>query len=426
MKNKVENFLKKHGFDVTQKVETIIQQILYDMHLGLYGSENGEKAGQDMFRTWILPPEERPVNKSVIVIDAGGTNFRSCLVTFDEKGDYSISDFKKTKMPGVEKELSKKEFFNAIADNIDYLKNRSDRIGFCFSYAMNITKDGDGIPNMFSKEVKAPEVIGCPVGKNLVEVLESRGWNKIKHIALLNDTQAALLAGKAAGKDGVKFSSYVGFILGTGINGAFIIPEEETIESQIIVCENGKCDKITLSDFDKSMDAKTVVPKQYPLEKQTSGAYLGSVALEMLLFASEEGLLTADCSKKIKELNNLSLIEVDEFLHMPYGAGTVSMLCSNDSDREAVYLLFDALVNRCAKNAAAIISANVIMTGQGKSILHPVGILCNGTTFYKTHSLKSRIEEYIRNSLSSERGIYYELLSLENDITLGTAVAGLI
>ena len=434
MKFEVSDFLRRHNFDENLSVKYLSERIFYDMNLGLFGGK--EKAGEDMFKAWILPPDKKPKNKNVIVIDAGGTNFRSCLVSFDENGGFSISDFKKTKMPGVEKELSKKEFFNAIADNIEYLKNKSDRIGFCFSYAMQITKDGDGIPNAFSKEVKAPEVLGCPVGKTLAEVLHSRGWNKIKKIILLNDTEAALLAGKAAAKNGAEFSSYIGFILGTGINAAYIQPEaeipgkKEKIARQIVVCESGKCDKIPLSDFDKAMDEKCAVPKQYPLEKQCSGAYFGAVALEMLRFAAEEKFLSDECSSKIKNLEKLSLIEADEFLHSPFKSGTVSSLCEtcaeNDSDREKIYLMFDALVDRTAKNAAAILCACAKMTGEGKSCVHPIGILCNGTTFYKTHRLYERIVSHLENFLTKENGIYFEILTLENDITLGTAIAGLV
>lgn len=428
-KLQAELFLKKHNFDCGVSVDFLAERILYDMNLGLFGGK--EKAGQDMFKTWILPPDEKPKNQNVIVIDAGGTNFRSCLVSFDGDGNFSISDFKKTKMPGVEKELSKDEFFNQIADNIEYLRDKADRIGFCFSYAMNITKDGDGIPNAFSKEVKAPEVLGCPVGKTLAEKLHSRGWNKIQKITLLNDTEAALLAGAAAAKNGTKFSSYIGFILGTGINAAYVQPaaesslngKNEKIEKQIVVCESGKCDKIPLSDFDSSMDKKCAVPKQYPLEKQCSGAYLGPVALEMLLFAAKDKLVSDFCAQKIMELKKLSLIEIDDFLHSPFKAGTVSSLCENDGDREAIFVLFDELITRCAKNAAAILCANAKMSGEGKNCLHPIGILCNGTTFYKTHKLHERIESYLEDCLTRKLGIHYEILTLENDITLGTAIA---
>lgn len=428
--NETSDFLKNHNFDVNLSVDFLTERILGDMRHDLFSGS--DKAGGDMFRTWILPPEEKPKNKSVIVIDAGGTNFRTCLVNFDENGAFSISDFKKTKMPGVEKELSKREFFSAVADNLEYLKNKSDRIGFCFSYSMKITKDGDGIATAFSKEVKIPEVIGCKIGETLVETLHERGWNKIKKIALLNDTEAALLAGKAAAKDGTEFSSYIGFIFGTGINGAYIQPEvqksreSDGIEKQIVVCENGKCDKIPLSDFDKAMDKKSVFPGQYLLEKQCSGAYLGPVAHEMLLSAADDKFLSDKCSQKIRNLKNLTLIEADEFLHSPFKKGTVNDLCENDADREKIYLVLDALISRAAKNGAAILSACALESGEGKNPLHPIGMLCNGTTFYKTHKLYGRIFSELENFLTKKRGIHFEILTLENDITLGTAISATI
>ena len=429
MNKKIASFFNKHHFDLDVDVSSISDRILYDMNLGLFGGE--QKAGQDMFRTWMLPPQNPPINEKVIVIDAGGTNFRSCLVTFDSKGDFSISDFKKTSMPGVERELSKKEFFEKLADNIDYLKNKADRIGFCFSYAMNITEGGDGIPNAFSKEIKAQEVIGCPVGKCLCEELEKRGWNKIKKIALLNDTVAALLAGKCAAKAGTSYSSYIGFILGTGINAAYIQPEIKSkntnniIKNQIIVCEAGKCDKIPLSDFDISFDKKTLVPGDYKLEKQCSGAYLGNLTLEVLRYAAGEGLFSQECAKNIMELKSLSLIEMDAFLYQPFASGSLDVLCHNDDDRRTFYEIFSAIIRRCALNASAILSSAAIQSGAGKDPLHPLLILCNGTTFFKTHKLRSQIEAYLTDYLTQKKEIHFELLSLEDDITLGTAIAGL-
>lgn len=429
MRTRTTSFLLKHNFPLNLDITAATDAILDDMRNGLCK----RKAGQDMISTWMLPPSAQPKNESVIVIDAGGTNFRSCLVTFGSEGEASISDFRKTRMPGVERELSKVEFFNQIADNIDYLKNKSDKIGFCFSYSMQITKDGDGIPNGFSKEVKAPEVIGCPVGKTLAEVLESHGWNKMKRITLVNDTVSALLAGKAFATDGIEYSSYIGFILGTGMNAAYIQPKDDSlcgtdvsVENQIIVCESGKCDKIPLSDFDKSVDEKTNIPGQYLLEKGCSGAYLGKVCYEVILQAAKEGLFSSECASKINSLGTLELIEANAFLCSPFKSGKVADLCATEDDRTTMYELFDAVVERDARLAVSILAANAIQSGGGKSPVHPISILCNGTTFFKTHKLKERVEGFLEEYLTRRNGIYFEIVAAENDITIGTAVAGLI
>ena len=108
MNYSVSAFLARHNFVNHSDVNLIANAILDDMNKGL----SGQKSDQDMILTYSLPPKSKVKNKSVIVIDAGGTNFRSCLVTFDEKGNAIISDLEKTKMPVIDKELSKKEFFN--------------------------------------------------------------------------------------------------------------------------------------------------------------------------------------------------------------------------------------------------------------------------------------------------------------------------
>lgn len=422
MTTKVASFLLTHNFPLSMDIEATTNSIMYDMELGL----SGKKSGQDMIKTWLLPPEASPRNEKVIVIDAGGTNFRSCLVSFDAEGKVTISDFEKTRMPGVERELSKVEFFNQIADNIEHLKNKADKIGFCFSYPMEITKDGDGIPKMFSKEVKAAEVVGCPVGKTLVGVLENRGWNKIKRISLVNDTVSALLAGKASEKDGTAYSAYIGFILGTGMNCAYVQPKTDGIDKQIVVCESGKCDKVSLSDFDKSLDSKTNIPGQFLLEKGCSGAYLGKLGFEMVTFGAKEGLFSEKTAENISKLDDITLIEMDSFMYAPFKAGKISDLCATEEDRQTIYELFSCAVDRVARYATAILASNAIKTNEGKNPLKPIAILCNGTTFFKTHKLHGLIQGYMESFLTRQKGINFELVSADDDITIGTAVAGLI
>ena len=183
-------------------------------------------------------------NKSVIAIDAGGTNFRSRLVTFDANGSPTISDMEK----GDARDGSRRSrIFETIASFLDHLKNKADRIGFCFSYAMSITPEGDGKVIQFSKEIKAKEVIGSLVGESLSDALVERGWNRPKKVVLLNDTTAALLAGASAATNGKEYDSYVGFILEPNERGLHRIrrdTEDTSLgapapESQIIVCESG-------------------------------------------------------------------------------------------------------------------------------------------------------------------------------------------
>ncbi|MCQ2591694.1 MAG: hexokinase [Treponema sp.] len=428
MDTTVSSFLARHNFVNHVDVLTVAQAILDDMKKGL----KKEPADEDMIRTFCNPPEKSACGQSVIVIDAGGTNFRSCLVTFDENGTPSISEMEKTKMPGVEKELSRKEFFAQLAENLEHLKNKSNRIGFCFSYPMEITEDGDGILLGFSKEVKAPEVVGCHVGKCLKEALEASGWNSIERITLCNDTVAALLAGAACAVSGSNYSSYIGYILGTGMNAAYIQPDCDCcgIKKQIIVCESGKFKSVNRSDFDIDFDKTTVKPGTFYLEKLCSGAYLGPVSWFALQAAAKDGVFSEKVCEEIKNIKSLNLIEMDGFLHAPYTKknplGKIAVEIASDDDVNKIYQILDAIVERSARYAAAILVACTIQTGAGKIASKPVCILCDGTTFHKTYRIKERVSGYLDEILTKQLGIYWDIVSCDNDITLGAAISGLI
>ncbi|MBR5032228.1 MAG: hexokinase [Treponema sp.] len=436
MNTTVSSFLMKHNFVNHIDVLALAQGILDDMRRGL----KKQPSDQDMIRTFCNPPKDTAKNQSVIVIDAGGTNFRSCLVTFDAAGIPTISEMEKTKMPGVEKELSRKDFFEQIAVNLEHLKNKSDRIGFCFSYPMEIQKDGDGILLGFSKEVKAPEVIGSKVGECLKAALAEHGWNTIKRVTMCNDTTSALLAGAATAGDIHRYSSYIGYILGTGMNAAYLQPdtrhcEERSdvaiqIDEQIIVCESGKYKNINRSDFDIEFDKTTVKPGSFYMEKQCSGAYLGPVSTIILQNAAKEGLFSQKMNEELLKLEPLTLIEMDKFLHGPFNKdcalGKLACEIATEEDCDMLYQLLDAVVERSARCSAAILTACVIQTGEGKNAAHPICILCNGTTFYKTWMVNNRVHAYLDEILTNKLGIYWEIVSAENDITLGTAISGLI
>lgn len=428
MNTAVTNFLTRHNFVCHEDINITASSILSDMRAGL----SGEESCEDMIKTFMVPPKSRVTNKSVIVIDAGGTNFRSSLLTFDGAGEVTISDMQKTRMPGVEKELGKAEFFAAFADNLEHLKNKADCIGFCFSYPMEITKDGDGVLIEFSKEVKAPEVVGCKIGACLVEELEKRGWNKIKRITLLNDTAAALLAGHAIAKAGKDYSSYIGLILGTGLNCAYVQSANTKYgcDKQIVVCESGKSMCVSRSDFDLDLDASTTHPGTFAMEKTCSGAYLGPIAWRLLQGAAKEKLFSEGVAKRILALDSLTLIELDQYLHTPLATDTtLGKALGSDCtacDRENVFEILDAIVERSARRATAILTACVIQSEEGKTANRPVCILCDGTTFHKTYKIRSRVEGYLEEVLTRQRNLFWEITACDNDITLGTGIAGCI
>ena len=426
--DKVDDFLVRHKIKAeTINEDEVLSLFLSEMEKGL----NGEKSSLQMIPTYCsLKGGIKPGDK-VIVLDAGGTNFRTCLVSFDDRLEPEISDFRKVGMPGVKTEVSAKEFFSTLAENVERLIDKSDKIGFCFSYAANITEDHDGIPIMFSKEIKAPEVIGMPIGASLLKELAERGHDvSKKKVSVVNDTVATLLATKA--KCSIPCSGYVGFILGTGTNTAYAefnknikkIKTSSPCERQIINVESGDM-HLTLGDIDAEFIAGTKDPGSYFFEKAISGAYLGPFSHHVIREAVKEGVLSKAFGERFDRIETLSTTFMSNYLEMPNNKDYILVsLVDNDEDAIALYRILDAIIERAAKLTAINLTAAVIKSGLGEDPRYPVIINADGTTFYKTEGLEFYTRAYIHDILQKKRGRYVKIVNVPDSPVYGAAIAG--
>lgn len=69
--------------------------------------------------------------------------------------------------------LGKSEFYDSIAQSIAPLCDEGGDVGFCFSYPVDMESNLDGKVKSFSKEVKAPQVIGTYVGAETLAALKN-------------------------------------------------------------------------------------------------------------------------------------------------------------------------------------------------------------------------------------------------------------
>ncbi len=426
---KCEEFLERHMLTASSvDADRTLDFILSEMEKGL-AVENSSSL--QMIPTYVSPDAEIVPGKSVIVMDAGGTNFRTCLVTFDDEKHPVISDFRKVGMPGVKEEVSAAEFYSILADNIERLIDKSDRIGFCFSYAASITEDHDGIPIVFSKEIKAPEVIGKPLGKNLLDELARRGHDvSKKKVAVVNDTVATLLAAKAERPDYA--SSYIGFILGTGTNTAYTeqnsrIGKIKLSEGREIINVESGCLAIELGDLDKEFVSGTKDPQKYWFEKKISGAYLGPFAAHVIEAAIKEGVLTSDFAERYRAIEPLNTTRMSHYLESCHNPeyDLVKAVGDNEKDAAALYKILKAIIERAGKLTAINLTAAVLRSGEGQNPRLPVVINADGTTFYKTAFLEFYTRLYLDELLEKKHGRYYEIVNIDNSPTLGAAIAGL-
>lgn len=425
---KADAFLRKHGLSTGAiDADSLLRTFEAEMTNGLAG----RPSSLAMIPTFLSADRDVPEETPVIVVDAGGTNLRVATVVFRRGGQAEIGDFSKYSMPGLAREYSAKEFYAELAERIAPVASRSRNIGFCFSYPAEISPDCDGKLLYWTKEVKAPQVEGQYVGRNLLAALAERG-HAGKKVVILNDTIATLLAGKGVGA-ARHCGSYVGFILGTGTNTAYIernaaIAKRTDLDaagSQAINIESGNFALAPRGDVDFAFDATMANPGRQALEKMISGAYLGGLGLHAARAAAAEGLLGASAAALLAALPALSTIDMDRFAANPFCAGPLAGAALSDADRTVLLCLFTEITARAALLTAVNISAAVLKSGAGADPLHPVCVNIDGSTFYKTYQFQSRVEEHLRRILGA-RGVGIWTTRVDEAPVIGAAVAALM
>jgi hexokinase len=432
VKNKVINFLRSCEMDFEDiDIPACVEIFTEEMRKGL----QGKPSSLGMLPTYIEVEKEIPLEKPVIALDAGGTNFRVATLYFDNKKRPVIENYEKQSMPGIHSPVTKTQFFETIAQYIGHVVDKSDCIGFCFSYPTEMLPNRDGKTIQFSKEIKAEQVIGELLGENLLSTLRRMGKNAGHRVAILNDTVATLLAGRSAFQKRT-FDSFIGFILGTGTNSAYV-EKNSAIEkltgldpekAQVVNTEFGGFGKASRGSIDIEYDRSMQNPGEYTFEKMISGAYFGPLCLWTLRGAAEHGLFSMETRERLGKLRTLDTKEVSDYMLDPESGSTPiskAMERGSAQDSQTTYRIIDRLIERAAKLSAVALSSVVIQSGKGKDPLHPVCITADGSTFYGLKSLRARVQFYMKDFLMNRKGHYYEFVKVENAPLIGAAIAGL-
>jgi hexokinase len=401
----VNQFIRNLGLG-TDRYETadLMDSFFSEMDKGLAGGESSLA----MLDAYLQIGSEIQKNRKVIVIDAGGTNLRVGTALFDDAGGLQIDRFEKSGMIGLSGRVSKSDFFEQLADRVMPVIDESDIIGFCFSYPCEIQPNHDGRLLHWTKGVDAPEVEGCLIGEELNIVFEARGIAP-KQMVLLNDTAATLLAGVAEGA-ARGAQGYVGFILGTGTNTAYLE------DGEVINVESGGFDKLPVAEIDREVDAASNNSGRQIFEKMISGTYLGPLTLAALRKAplSESG------ARAIAELDDLSLIHIDNFAAQNgRDTGPLADPRFSKADAELIRKVFGAVVARAAHLSAVNLAVAAVRNGNS-----PVCINLDGSTYFKTAGLREQAETELRQILEKE-GIEFFCVHIDDAPVAGAAIAAL-
>jgi hexokinase len=394
----------------------------------------GEGSSLPMIPTYIETTRAVPHGEKVIALDAGGTNFRAAVVSFEETGRPLIEGLIRQPMPGVDAELDRREFFGTMAGYILPLARVAEKIGFCFSYAAEMLPSKDGKLLYFTKEIKARGVIGELVGGNLAAALAEAGGRAPRKTVLLNDTVATLLASRNA-QPGRRFDDFIGMVCGTGVNVAYVeshrhigrVSGLDPAGAQVINTESGSFAGSPSGRIDDAFDAATAEPGKYRHEKMISGAYLGALCLFTAKAAARDGCLSAAAGAALDGVPALSTRELNDFLLYPDGGNPLGAACArmDAEDARGLYVICDSLVERAAVFAAVTLCAILLKTGKGRDPRYPVCITVDGTTFWQLRSFRCRVEAHMRGFLRGDARRAWEITSVEDAPLLGAAIAAL-
>ena len=386
----------------------------------------GEVCSLPMIPTYLSDDGAIPRNRPVVVIDAGGTNFRKALITFDDSG-YRVEGLSKWKMPGTERPATWEEFISFTANNIISLMDKADKVGFCFSFSADITPEIDGRVQRIDKEVVITGCEGQLVAASLKAELERRGVFG-KKVVILNDTVAVLLGGLAAVRRS-DYSGFVGQVSGTGTNTCCSLPARrigklglDSDRSMIVNLESGMYNGIEGGDFDRVLDEQSHNPGQKRFEKLTAGVYLGELCRLMLNAAADEGLLSEQAAERVRALGWIDSAVIDAWA----SGERLEQICETEADEAFVQEICRAMFERSARCMCTNLAAILLLTGAGSSESKPACVCAEGSLVQKGRSYRPVLEALIQKEIVEKLGIRTEY-RIGNETTLpGSAAAALL
>ena len=418
--SKVNEFLKKYQMDPSNiDIKVALANFDKEINKGLSRFNTIEECSIPMIPTFLNPSINLKKDEKVIVVDAGGTNLRVGIAKYDGV-DFIISDCVEDKMPGIDREYGCAEFFDYIASRMKPFLDQAVNIGFCFSYQVAMDASLDGKLVAWAKEIKAKEVVGKWVGKELLNAIKKYSPVERK-IVVLNDTTAVLLGGMPLDKLH-EYKKYVGAIYGTGFNCCY---EENTTNIlkfkglnegiMIINTETGNFSGFKRGVFDEELTNESALKNEALTEKMSSGRYLASLIYKATKRAIEDGLL--DKATKLISYQDFELPLVS--MYLANLNNDLDKCFVNENDIKIFKEICFSLIDRASKIVATTIAAFAIKSNEEK-----VGIIIEGSTFYKLPTFKETFTKYL-DEILKEANIKYHLFDGRGRNLIGAAVAAM-
>ena len=141
-----EEFLEANGFTTAEGInrQKMISLFLSEMEKGLAG----EPSSLRMIPAYVGVNGRVPAGAKAAVLDAGGTNFRSAVVSIPPK----VEERRNQPMPGSRAPVAEDEFYAAFAAELRRVAPLATtrRFGWCFSYNADVTPELDARLNCWT------------------------------------------------------------------------------------------------------------------------------------------------------------------------------------------------------------------------------------------------------------------------------------
>lgn len=416
---KSAEFMVRHGMNADRVELDTYSRAVYEM------MQSGLKEKQEavpMIPTYLRGEKQVPRDRKVAVIDAGGTNFRTALVSFTKEGA-QIEMLEKHDMPGAKEPADWSEFIAHTAKCVLPLMEEAEAIGFCFSYPAEVTPELDSRILNLTKQVEIHGAEGKLLGADLMAELKRMGVPE-KKIVVLNDTPATLLGGSALLKKSM-YGGFIGLVAGTGVNSCCMLPDGKIeklgikgTEKMLINLETGSYCGFPRGDFDVEMDSALSDVGKSTGEKMSSGRYIGPLCLKTLQAAAEEGVFHDKGKEFVESLKFLDTPTADK-----WGSGKLPKGIVGEDAVNLVYII-NEIFDRAARCVACILCGILMFTGEGAE--KPVCIAVDGSLYKKSRLFKPLLEDCMAIYAEEIMGRKYEFVTADEATMLGAAAAVLL
>lgn len=305
-RRKLEKLIQlTEGLRLSDETVKRVQKVFEDeMNLGLVRNP-AKKSSLLMENTYIPELPDGTEDGYYMALDLGGTHCRVILIRLED-GEPKEPFVEYYDVPEKVRLGPGTKLFDFLASCIYEFMKTNDLLhkmlplGFTFSFPMMQKALDVGILVTWTKSFNSPGVVGQDAVKMLKDAIKRRGDIDVEVVAILNDTTGTLVQGAHLDP-----KCCIGLILGTGSNACYVERADRVekwenkskdIKEVLIDVEwgafgdNGVIDFIK-TDFDRQVDANSLLVNSFTFEKYFSGKYLGEVARVILVKLAQEGVL---------------------------------------------------------------------------------------------------------------------------------------